>query len=48
MICVECERDEQPIALHQQLHDLLNTVAACEAEWVLDDRIALSLRRRAA
>jgi hypothetical protein len=45
---VEGEREEQPSTLHQQLHEILATVAACEAEWALDNRITLSLRLRAA
>ncbi len=38
------QRDDQPSALHHQLHELFAVVAACEADWALDERIALSLR----
>jgi len=44
---VDPERDDQPSALHRQLHELFEVVAACEADWALDERIALSLRLQA-
>jgi hypothetical protein len=45
---VDTEAQDLPCALHCQLHELLDTVAVCEAEWALDNRIALSVRLRAA
>jgi hypothetical protein len=45
---VDTDAQDLPSPLHRQLHELLDTVAACEAEWRLDNRIALSVRLRAA
>lgn len=38
----------RPMDLAAQLESLLHTVWQCEAEWRLDDRIDLALRRDAA
>jgi hypothetical protein len=48
MRAVDAEGQDLPCPLHCQLHELMDAVAACEAEWALDNRIALSLRLRAA
>lgn len=45
---VDVPGQDAPCALHCQLHELLDAVAGCEAEWALDNRIALSLRQRPA